>query len=91
VRGRSMHTVKPLDADAVLRPRRDCRAVMTVEEHSVFGGLGEACAAVLMQAGIHVPFRIIGFPDESWSQEWPGASITTASAQPDWQGPPKPC
>ena len=37
---------------------------MTVEEHSVHGGLGEACAAVLMQAGIAVPFRIVGIPDE---------------------------
>ncbi len=30
----------------------------------MFGGLGEACAAVLMQAGTFVPFRIVGFPDE---------------------------
>jgi transketolase len=38
--------------------------MVTVEEHSVAGGLGEACAAVLLQAGIRVPFRIVGFPDE---------------------------
>jgi transketolase len=60
----SMHTVKPLDADTLLRAARECRAVVTVEEHSIFGGLGEACAAVLMQAGIRIPFRIVGFPDE---------------------------
>ncbi len=60
----SMHTVKPLDADAVLRAGRECRAVITVEEHSVCGGLGEACAAVLMQAGVAVPMRIVGIPDE---------------------------
>jgi len=60
----SMHTVKPLDTDAVVAAATQCRAVVTVEEHSVFGGLGEACAAVLMQAGIHVPFKIVGFPDE---------------------------
>jgi transketolase len=60
----SMHTVKPLDVEAVLCAARDCRAVVTVEEHSVFGGLGEACAAVLMQAGIPVRFQIVGFPDE---------------------------
>jgi len=41
-----------------------CRAVITVEEHSVHGGLGEACAAVLMQKNISVPFQIIGIPDE---------------------------
>lgn len=60
----SVHTVKPLDAEAVLRAGRECRAVITVEEHFVHGGLGEACAAVLMQAGVAVPFRIVGIPDE---------------------------
>ncbi len=60
----SMHTVKPLDADTLIRAAGECRAVVTVEEHSIFGGLGEACAAVLMQAGIRIPFRIVGFPDE---------------------------
>ena len=55
-----MHTVKPLDTEAVLRAGRECRAIITVEEHSVHGGLGEACAAVLMQAGVSVPFRIVG-------------------------------
>jgi transketolase len=60
----SMHTIKPLDMDSLIQAAGECRAVITVEEHSVFGGLGEACAAVLMQAGIRVPFRIVGFPDE---------------------------
>jgi len=60
----SMHTLKPLDTDAVLRAGRECRAVVTAEEHSVHGGLGEACAAVLMQAGLSVPFHIVGIPDE---------------------------
>jgi transketolase len=60
----SMHTVKPLDTEAILKAGRECRAVVTAEEHSVHGGLGEACAAVLMQAGVSVPFRIIGIPDE---------------------------
>jgi transketolase len=60
----SMHTVKPLEREAVLQAGSECRAVLTVEEHSVHGGLGEACAAVLMQAGVTVPFRIVGLPDE---------------------------
>jgi transketolase len=60
----SMHTVKPLDADAVCRAGRECRALITVEEHSVHGGVGEACAATLLQAGVTAPFRIIGLPDE---------------------------
>jgi transketolase len=60
----SMHTVKPLDEGVLLQAGRECRAVITVEEHSVHGGLGEACAATLMQAGVSVPLRIVGIPDE---------------------------
>ncbi|WP_428941030.1 transketolase family protein [Fontivita pretiosa] len=60
----SMHTVKPLDVAAVLQAARDCGAIITVEEHMVHGGLGEAVAAVLMQAGAHVRMKIVGIPDE---------------------------
>ena len=60
----SMYTIKPIDMDAVIHAGQHCGAVVTVEEHSVHGGLGEACAAVLMQAGLLVPFRIVGLPDE---------------------------
>jgi transketolase len=60
----SMHTVKPLDADAVLRAGGECGAIVTAEEHSVHGGLGEACAAILMQAGTRVRMKIVGIPDE---------------------------
>ena len=60
----SMHSIKPLDTEAVLRAGRECRAVVTVEEHMVNGGLGEACASVLLQAGVSKPFRIVGIPDE---------------------------
>lgn len=60
----SMHSIKPLDTEAILKAGQDCRAVVTVEEHMVHGGLGEACASVLMQAGVCKPFRIVGIPDE---------------------------
>jgi len=60
----SMHTVKPLDVEAVLEAAQRSRALITVEEHSVYGGLGEACAAVLLQHGMARPFHIVGIPDE---------------------------
>ena len=60
----SMHTIKPLDTDLLAKLAGTCKAIVTVEEHSVYGGLGEACAAYLMQHGLHKPFRIIGIPDE---------------------------
>ena len=60
----SLHTVKPLDEEAVLNAAVETGNVITVEEHSVHGGLGEACAALLLQRGIQTRFRILGFPDE---------------------------
>ena len=60
----SIHTIKPLDLEIILKAGRECRAIVTVEEHSIHGGLGEATAATLMQAGISKAFRIVGIPDE---------------------------
>jgi transketolase len=62
----SMHTIKPLDHAALLAAARQCKAIVTVEEHMVHGGLGEACASLLMQAGVagRLRFRIVGIPDE---------------------------
>jgi transketolase len=60
----SMHTVKPLDGEAVAAAARECRAIVTAEEHHVHGGLGEACAAFILESGLSVPFRIVGIPDE---------------------------
>lgn len=60
-----MHTIKPLDAPAVLRAVARTRAIMTVEEHSVHGGLGRAVAGVL--ASTALPHRLTrhGVTDET--------------------------
>lgn len=60
----SMHTIKPFDEAAVLRVAKKCKAVITVEEHSIYGGLGEACASLLLQNNVFKPFKIVGIPDE---------------------------
>lgn len=60
----SMHTVNPLDTKRIIETAKKCRAIITVEEHSVNGGLGEACASVLMQEKLFIPFKIVGIPDE---------------------------
>lgn len=60
----SMHTLRPFDRDALMDAALNTRAIITVEEHSVNGGLGELCASTLMQEGIQIPFKIVGFPDE---------------------------
>jgi transketolase len=58
----SMHTVKPLDANAVMRAATETSAVFTVEEHSMIGGLGSAVAEVLAESGQPVVFRRIALP-----------------------------
>jgi len=60
----SMHTIKPLDYDFLAKLASRGVPIITVEEHSVYGGLGEACASFLMENGFRNPFKIIGIPDE---------------------------
>ncbi|GAB3947163.1 transketolase family protein [Spirosoma harenae] len=60
----SMHTIKPLDYELLANVASQGCPILTVEEHSVFGGLGEACASYLMQNGFRNPFKIMGIPDE---------------------------
>jgi transketolase len=60
----SMPTLKPLDTAAILRAARTTRAMVTVEEHSITGGLGSAVAEVLAEAEAPPPpFRRFGVPD----------------------------
>ena len=60
----SMHTLKPLDETAVLSAAHRSRAIITVEEHSVYGGLGSTVAALLMEHNICLPFKAVAIPDE---------------------------
>jgi transketolase len=48
----SMHTIKPLDTSLLKSIAVKCKAIVTIEEHSVNGGLGEACASFLLQQSI---------------------------------------
>jgi transketolase len=58
-------TIKPLDAETILREAgKSGRLVVVAENHTLNGGLGEAVAGLLMRAGIHPRFRQIGLPDE---------------------------
>ncbi len=59
----SMHTIKPLDTDLLDQLAVAGQPIVTVEEHMVHGGLGEACASYLMQKGATNPFALMGIPD----------------------------
>ena len=71
----SMHTLKPLDEEAVRAAARETGAIATLEQHSVIGGLGSAVAEVLAELpGTRVRFRRIGVPsafsERVGSQKW---------------------
>lgn len=63
VRVINMHTIKPIDREAIMKALTDTRRVITVEEHNVFGGLGSAVADVIAESGKGCAFRKIGLPD----------------------------
>ena len=59
----NVHTIKPIDAACVTEYARKCGKVVTVEEHSVIGGLGDAVAEVLM-GKVNCKFHKIGVNDQ---------------------------
>jgi transketolase len=60
----SMHTIKPLDTILISEFAQNGKPIITVEEHSVNGGLGEAVASYLFQNGFQNKFKIVGLPDD---------------------------
>jgi transketolase len=80
VRVLSMHTVKPLDEAAVRSAARETRAIVTLEEHSVIGGLGGAVAECLAEDDdVKLPFRRIGIPS-SFSPQFGSQEYLRAQA-----------
>ncbi len=61
----SMHTIKPLDKAAVLSAAAETGAIITIEEHTIIGGLGSAVAEVLSEGeSLNIAFLRVGIPDE---------------------------
>ena len=63
VRVLNMHTIKPLDQEAVKKAVQETRRIITVEDHSVIGGLGSAVAEVIAGCGKGCAFQRLGIPD----------------------------
>jgi len=67
-----MHTIKPLDQELVIKKAKETGAILTVEEHSIIGGLGSAvcevvseyCPVPVLRLGIEDQFGQSGSPDE---------------------------
>ena len=60
-----MHTIKPLDKEVLVNAVDKVPAVITLEEHTILGGLGSACAEIILEEGFNEKksFKRIGIPD----------------------------
>lgn len=57
-------SIKPLDTELVLKAAAECGRIVTCEEHSVIGGLGEAVCAAIAEAGLPCKVKRVGVNDE---------------------------
>lgn len=66
VRVVNMHTVKPIDVDLIKRCSEETKAILTVEEHNIIGGLGSAVAEILSEVinNKHTKFKRLGLYDK---------------------------
>ncbi|MDU1310781.1 MULTISPECIES: transketolase family protein [Clostridium] len=60
----NMHTIKPLDKEAIIKAAKETGHIIIVEEHSIYGGLGAAVSEVVVQ-NAPVPMKIVGIKDEA--------------------------
>lgn len=67
-----MSTIKPIDSECILKAAREVRAIITIEDHNIYGGLGSAVAEILAeevgktlenQIGQGIVFERMGIPD----------------------------
>jgi len=80
----SMPTLKPLDKNIVLKAAKETKAIFTIEEHSLVGGLGSAVAEILAESKYKILFRRIALPDkfcrevgnQEYLREKKGLSVT---------------
>ena len=59
----SMHTIKPLDVDIILKMAKNTRMMITLEEHSIIGGLGSAVSEVFADHNVQTQLLRFGVPD----------------------------
>jgi transketolase len=77
----NIHTIKPIDVEALVKAARETGAVVTAEEHSVIGGLGGAVAEVLGE-NYPVPVKRLGVPDVFGESGDPGELLKKFNLTP---------
>lgn len=59
----NMATIKPLDEECILKAAKETKCILTLEEHSIIGGLGSAVSEVLCKNRVGIPFKSMGLQD----------------------------
>ena len=60
----NIHTIKPIDETLIKKLSRECKAIVSIEEHSIIGGLGSAVSSIISQYPKNkARFKIMGFND----------------------------
>lgn len=59
-----MHTIKPIDKEAIIEATKKTGKIITAEDHNILGGLGSIVADVIMEAGLSAKLKKIGIPDK---------------------------
>ncbi|MET6676878.1 transketolase family protein [Citrobacter amalonaticus] len=85
----SVPSIRPCDTKALLAAVKGCKAVITVEEHNINGGLGSLVAEVLAEAGAGVVLKRLGIPDgeyaaaadRGWMRQHHGFDAQSIAAQ----------
>ncbi|MBR2973178.1 MAG: transketolase family protein, partial [Clostridia bacterium] len=70
----NIHTIKPIDADIIIKAAKETGAIVTAEEHSVIGGLGSAVAEVLAE-NAPAPLVRVGIQDKFGKSGKPAALL----------------
>mgnify|MGYP001218692240 CR=1 FL=1 len=63
IRVLNMHTIKPIDKEAIKKAVKETGRIITAEDHNIFGGLGSAVAEVAAETGRPFAFKRLGVPD----------------------------
>lgn len=85
----SVPSIRPCDTQALLAAVKGCKAVITVEEHNINGGLGSLVAEVLAEAGTGAVLKRLGIPDgeyaaaadRGWMRQHHGFDAQSIAAQ----------
>ena len=78
----NLHTLKPVDMDTIIAAAKETGAIVTVEEHTVVGGLGGAVAEVVVQTH-PVPMRFVGVQDRFGTSGDPAQLLSAFHLMPE--------